>query len=61
MDERTDGILRLPKRGDDQYCVNCGSRALDTGWECVDCDYDNMPWYSPDGYARLKATTGESP
>ncbi|MDG9990063.1 hypothetical protein [Stenotrophomonas sp. GD04024] len=30
---------------DDQRCLRCGSPGLDTGWECNDCGYDNMPHY----------------
>lgn len=30
---------------DEQRCLRCGSGALDTGWECTDCGYDNMPHY----------------
>ena len=30
---------------DDERCLRCGSSALDTGWECNDCGYDNMPHY----------------
>jgi hypothetical protein len=32
---------------DDQRCLRCGSWYLDTGWECNDCGYDNMPHYCP--------------
>lgn len=28
-----------------EWCLRCGSRHLDTGWECNDCGYDNMPHY----------------
>jgi ribosomal protein L37E len=31
---------------DDQRCLRCGSPSLDTGWECNDCGYDNMPHYA---------------
>ena len=30
---------------DDQRCLRCGEAALDTGWECTECGYDNMPHY----------------
>jgi hypothetical protein len=30
---------------DVQCCLRCGSDALDTGWECNGCGYDNMPHY----------------
>ncbi len=30
---------------DDERCLRCGSPFLDTGWECNDCGYDNMPHY----------------
>lgn len=34
---------------DDERCLRCGSHALDTGWECTECDYDNRPhYYKPD-------------
>ncbi|MBO1748917.1 hypothetical protein [Stenotrophomonas indicatrix] len=29
----------------DQRCLRCGSPSLDTGWECNDCGYDNLPHY----------------
>lgn len=32
---------------DAQRCIRCASFALDTGWECADCGYDNMPHYCP--------------
>ena len=31
---------------DDQRCLRCGSSGLDTGWECNECGYDNMPHYA---------------
>lgn len=31
---------------DDERCLRCGSMFLDTGWECNDCSYDNMPHYA---------------
>lgn len=31
---------------DDQRCLRCGSPNLDTGWECNDCGYDNLPHYA---------------
>lgn len=32
-----------------ERCLRCGSPHLDTGWECTECDYDNMPhYYKPD-------------
>lgn len=40
--------LKLPTDPDAQRCLKCGSKdALDTGWECTECGYDNMPWYRP--------------
>lgn len=50
----TDRLLDLPKDGDQQVCLNCGADALDTGWECTDCGYDNMPWYYPQGAKKLQ-------
>lgn len=42
-----------------ERCLRCGSWFLDTGWECNDCGYDNMPHYceqpvatTPDAGAR---------
>lgn len=29
-----------------ERCLRCGSPHLDTGWECNDCGYDNMPHYA---------------
>lgn len=29
-----------------ERCLRCGSFFLDTGWECNDCGYDNMPHYA---------------
>ena len=37
--------LKLPE--DDGPCQNCGERALDTGWECTECGFDNIDWYYP--------------
>lgn len=48
-------LLPLPTDPDAQHCLKCGSHALDTGWECTECGYDNMQWYYPEGYKRLKA------
>lgn len=31
---------------DDERCLRCGSMFLDTGWECTDCGYDNLPHYA---------------
>ncbi len=31
---------------DDERCLRCGAMHLDTGWECTECDYDNMPHYA---------------
>lgn len=39
--------LKLPTDPDAQRCLKCGKDALDTGWECTECGYDNMPWYRP--------------
>jgi len=30
---------------EDEFCHRCGSRFLDTGWECTECGYDNMKFY----------------
>lgn len=49
-----DKVLELPTDPDAQWCLKCGKDALDTGWECTECGYDNMQWYYPAGYARLK-------
>jgi len=32
---------------EEQPCLKCGGYT-DTGWECIDCGYDNMPWYYPE-------------
>lgn len=45
--------LKLPTDTDAQHCLKCGKDALDTGWECTECGYDCMPWYNPQGFARL--------
>lgn len=29
-----------------EICLRCGSIFLDTGWECTDCGYDNLPHYA---------------
>lgn len=29
----------------EEYCVECGSVGLDTGWECTDCGHDNIDIY----------------
>lgn len=31
---------------DSERCLRCGSMFLDTGWECNDCGYDNLPHYA---------------
>lgn len=31
---------------EEERCLRCGSMFLDTGWECTDCGYDNLPHYS---------------
>lgn len=31
---------------DQERCLRCGSPHLDTGWECNDCGYDNLPHYT---------------
>lgn len=49
----SDRVLDLPKDGDKQRCLRCGEDALDTGWECTECGYDNMPWYHPQGVKKL--------
>lgn len=44
---------------DDERCLRCGGMFLDTGWECTDCGYDNMPHYAnPDDSSKQK---GEQP
>lgn len=37
------------EEGDEQPCLQCNARTLDTGWECNTCGYDNRPWYYPEG------------
>lgn len=32
---------------DDQRCLRCGEAALDTGWECTECGYDNIEHFCP--------------
>jgi ribosomal protein L37E len=44
--------LALPTDTDAQRCLKCGEDALDTGWECTECGYDNMPWYYPQGVKK---------
>jgi ribosomal protein L37E len=44
-------FLKLPTDAEAQRCLKCGEDALDTGWECTECGYDNMPWYYPQGKA----------
>jgi len=48
-----DGLLELPTDTDEQKCLKCGQHSLDTGWECTECEYDNMPWYYPEGSKKL--------
>jgi hypothetical protein len=43
----------------DGPCQKCGKDALDTGWECTACGYDNMPWYYPEGVKRQSDTAAE--
>jgi ribosomal protein L37E len=35
-----------------ERCLRCGSMFLDTGWECTDCGYDNLPHYSQQNAAQ---------
>lgn len=39
-------------KDEQQRCMRCGSHALDTGWECTDCGFDNMPTYYPQGVGQ---------
>lgn len=32
---------------DDEPCIRCGSKFLDTGWECTDCGMDCIDFYYP--------------
>ena len=41
---------------DAERCLRCGSASLDTGWECNDCGYDNLPHYCPPELQKAKAT-----
>ena len=45
----------------DGPCQQCGKWALDTGWECTNCGYDNMPWFYPEGVEKLRAMTPSEP
>jgi len=45
-------LLVLPTNPDKQLCLQCGLDALDTGWECNECGYDNMTWYYPQGVKK---------
>ncbi len=51
--KRTDGVFVPPVDTDAQWCLVCGQDALDTGWECTNCGTDCMPFYNPEGYARM--------
>ena len=45
---------------DKERCLRCGSWYLDTGWECNDCGYDNMPHYAnPEQIAAAAKPSGE--
>lgn len=44
---------------DDERCLRCGSMHLDTGWECTDCDYDNMPHYANPTSTRPQGASHE--
>lgn len=39
----------------DGPCLKCGKDALDTGWECNECGFDNKPFYYPEGESKVKA------
>jgi hypothetical protein len=43
----------------DGPCQKCGKWALDTGWECTECGYDNLPWFYPEGEEKRRAKEGE--
>ncbi len=47
------------KEGDDQPCMKCGCRFLDTGWECTECGYDNIDWYYPQNRSTTQQGAGE--
>ena len=49
---KSDHALQLPKNSDAQLCLKCGQDTLDTGWECSECGYDNMPWYYRQGVKK---------
>lgn len=49
--------LKLPADGP---CLKCGKDALDTGWECTECGFDNRPWYYPEGVRKQVPTSGDS-
>jgi len=55
MNERIDSALKLPET--DGPCLKCGKDALDTGWECTECGYDNAPWYCPVSASREQEQT----
>lgn len=57
MPESSDGKLYIGGvESDDERCLRCGSMFLDTGWECTDCGYDNLPhYYQPEPH-KAKAT-----
>ena len=37
----------------DGPCQKCGSWALDTGWECGDCGFDNIGFFYPEGAKKF--------
>lgn len=41
----------------DGPCQKCGAWALDTGWECTECGYDNMPWFYPERVKKDNSAT----
>jgi hypothetical protein len=55
MESEKDSVIIL-EEGDDQPCMKCGGRFLDTGWECDDCGYDNRDWYYPEWRNNQTAT-----
>lgn len=37
----------------DGPCLKCDKDALDTGWECNECGFDNKPFYYPEGQSSV--------
>ena len=53
---QTDSLLELDD--EEQPCIKCNG-FTDTGFECVDCGFDNRDWYMANAKAASADTEGK--